>query len=136
MTKTQPKIPKWMKITAIVIFSIAILGQIILAITDAQWEKNHAEWEENHEQLLQSALETGDVSYCEKQKYKLGCVVMVGQKYNDITVCEQAYGAKSFTEVGCEAAVQGDQSYCEQHLNESELKYCKITYTNIMEKIS
>ncbi|MBI3032142.1 hypothetical protein HYY69_01600 [Candidatus Woesearchaeota archaeon] len=120
------------------------IGYIFIAITlilfginrymDYKWEKENAEKELNNQNLLDIALKETDIKYCNDYKYKLGCVVLVGQKLNDENVCEQAYDEEP-TITSCKAAILKDKSLCTNNFEKSELRLCETLYDHVLSKI-
>ncbi len=118
-----------------VFIAIALILFGINRYMDYRWEKENTEWESNNQKLLENALEKTDITYCNDYKFKIGCVVLVGQKLNDENVCEQAYNEEP-TITTCKAAVLRDKSMCADNFEKSQLWYCETQYDTIFSEIN
>jgi hypothetical protein len=114
-------------IVIICIFALWFVLQIIWNVHLYYFEKEKAEDRAKSDEFYQKALETKDVSYCKQTLWESGCVVRVGQRWNDSRVCGDFGNLTTVDEnfiFFCHAAVFNNISMC-ANLSNMYKGYCK-----------
>ncbi len=115
--------------------TIGILAIASNTYLNIKWDMDHKNWELKHSNMLKKAIENNNITQCNDYKYKLGCVVLIGQNLENESVCEEAY-EESFVRYACKGAVLGSKSSCAENPNEKELWACKTMYDSIQSTLS
>lgn len=114
---------KILGIIVICFFAIIFTMSIAWRIHLYYFEKEKAADKARSDEFYHKALETKDVSYCKQTLWESGCVVKVGQKWNDISVCglpelgapkEANISVEKAFKIFCQAAVLNNISICEE----------------------
>lgn len=111
-------------------YIVLLIAVILLGVNkylDYQWEKESNEFNAKHEAILQDALASGDITYCNDYRHTLKCVYLIGKNKNDPTVCDLANFEEPILS-GCKASVLEDGNYCKDNLEPGSLVYgCEAT---------
>jgi len=121
-------------IIVICIFALGIAAHVAWQIHSYYFEKEKAENKARSDEFYHKALETKDVSYCKNTAWESGCVVKVGQKWNDITVCglpemgnpkKENISNEEVFKIYCQAAVLNNESICDEFPEKFHHSLCK-----------
>ena len=118
------------KIFGIVVMCIIALGftaHIAWTVHLYYFNKEVAATKVRNKEMLQKAIDTKDISYCKETTWESGCVVRVGQKWNDVSVCGNPGNMTTVDEnfiFFCHAAVLNNVSMC-SNLSKMYKGYCK-----------
>lgn len=125
-------------IIVICFIAISITASVAWQIHSYYFEKEKAENKARSDEFYHKALETKDVSYCKQTAWDSGCVVKVGQKWNDITVCglpelgnpkdANITSEKAF-KIYCQAAILNNLTICNEFPEKYQQSLC-IGYVN------
>jgi len=106
------------KVSTIIVICLVIVVFVInvsWVIYDYHFEKSVQLEKERSKEFLQLALETKNISFCKQTKWESGCIVLVGQKYQDIAVCgspELDLNNTDRMQTFCQIAVLNNKSMC------------------------